>query len=908
MPQDESDAVKIPAPRGDEKEKEKSLDEKRNEDLQKQAELLKKKPDSAPEAEDLSEEDKKLKEQLELFVKTVKDKAETPEQIGVQRNALEGLGQEIRSSTSSMTSVPKPLKFLRPHYDSLKETYTNMPASENKLVLADILSVLAMTMAASGSRESLRFKLEGQKQEGVLTSWGHQYVRHLAGEVGEEFAQREQENKPYDDLNHLIDQMVPFNMKHNAEVDAIDLLLEVSQLSKLSSHVNKDNHSRVCSYLLQCADYLGDPDESAKLMELVFDIYLSCQQYPDALRVAIKCDDKEKMARVFESAEDRLVKKQLAFLLASQRVFLSALEGDDELVEIMGNVQLNARFLSLAADLDVKDAKTPEDIYKSHLVEGHAKGGGAGGVDSAKQNLASSFVNAFVNAGFGKDKLMTLESGADWVYKNKGHGQLSAVASLGMVLLWDLENGFSAVDKYTFSNQPHIKAGALLATGMVSSGVTSEMDAALGLLQEHVEGNDPLLKTAAVFGLGLAYAGTCRQDVLELLVPVVVDSNQPMEVSSLAALALGLVFTGTADADVSSSLLEGFLDRSDTDLKDSSTKLMCLGMGLLFLGQGEKIEGTLEAIKAIEHPIRKYLEQAIITTAYVGTGSVLEVQKLLSILSDHMEDDEKNPLANAHQALATLGIALVCKGSELGEAMALRALDHVLQYSEVNVRRIVPLALGMISLSNPRLTVMDTLSKLSHDQDEVVSQAAVLSLGLLGAGTNNSRIASLLRSLAAYYAKEPNHLFLVRIAQGLLHMGKGLVSLNPFHSDSLLMNKVSMAGLLVVLHACCDLKNNILGNRHFLLYSLVCSMRPRMLVTLDEDLKSIPVSVRVGQAVDTVGQAGRPKAITGFQTHTTPVLIGHGDRAELSTDEYIPLTNVLEGFVILRKNPDAQKE
>jgi hypothetical protein len=39
------------------------------------------------------------------------------------RAALESLRGMIRSSTTSMTSVPKPLKFLRPHFDSLKEIY-----------------------------------------------------------------------------------------------------------------------------------------------------------------------------------------------------------------------------------------------------------------------------------------------------------------------------------------------------------------------------------------------------------------------------------------------------------------------------------------------------------------------------------------------------------------------------------------------------------------------------------------------------------------------------------------------------------------------------------------------------------------------------------------------------------------
>ena len=66
----------------------------------------------------------------------------------------------------------------------------------------------------------------------------------------------------------------------------------------------------------------------------------------------------------------------------------------------------------------------------------------------------------------------------------------------------------------------------------------------------------------------------------------------------------------------------------------------------------------------------------------------------------------------------------------------------------------------------------------------------------------------------------------------------------------------------------------------------------------------LPVSVRVGQAVDTVGQAGRPKTITGFQTHTAPVLLAAGERAELATEEYLPVSAVLEGCVILKKNPN----
>lgn len=40
------------------------------------------------------------------------------------------------------------------------------------------------------------------------------------------------------------------------------------------------------------------------------------------------------------------------------------------------------------------------------------------------------------------------------------------------------------------------------------------------------------------------------------------------------------------------------------------------------------------------------------------------------------------------------------------------------------------------------------LSKLSHDGDSEVAQGAIMALGLVGAGTNNSRIALLLRQLS----------------------------------------------------------------------------------------------------------------------------------------------------------------
>jgi 26S proteasome regulatory subunit N1 len=129
-----------------------------------------------------------------------------------------------------------------------------------------------------------------------------------------------------------------------------------------------------------------------------------------------------------------------------------------------------------------------------------------------------------------------------------------------------------------------------------------------------------------------------------------------------------------------------------------------------------------------------------------------------------------------------------------------------MHYGEPTIRKAVPLALGLVSISNPQMSIMDTLSKYSHDNDLSVALNAIFAMGLIGAGTNNARLAQMLRQLAGYYHKEPDCLFMVRIAQGLVHMGKGTLTLYPFFSDRTMMSRTAIAGLLATLTAFTDAK------------------------------------------------------------------------------------------------------
>ncbi|KNZ81635.1 26S proteasome regulatory subunit rpn-1 [Termitomyces sp. J132] len=928
------------------------------------------------EGEELSEEDQQLKGELEMLVerlkvcslkyssKSLNDFLRHKESnTALYRPALETLRTLIRTSTSSMTSVPKPLKFLRPHYPDLQALYETWSISEDKSLFGDILSVLAMTYSDTQPRGTLKYRLLSaslRPADSPLAdpgTWGHEYVRHLAAELGDEYTIREQEGEAttpklpgtIEDLHSLAKQCAVFFLGHNAEPDAVDLLEELEIIKDIVPLVDENTYARVCQYMIRMVNLLPPPDD-VSFLQTAHTIYVQHQRFPEALALAIRLGNPELIREDFNTPGNPLMKRQLAFLLARAQIPLEWLhppsedaDGDadvdfqeelpEDLLECLSNSRLSTHFREFGKELGVADAKSLEDVYKSHLE--NTRPGATPNVDSARGNLAGTFVNAFVNAGFGNDKLMVeADEGNSWIYKNKDHGMMSAAASLGLSLLWDTDVGLSHVDKYTYSAEEHIKAGALFATGILNSGVRTEADAALALLGEFTENKSVPLKTSAIMGLGLAYAGSHREDLLPFLLPHVADDSVSMEIASLAALALGFIFVGSENGEVTGTILQTLMEKAeDKSLDEKWARFMALGLGLLYLGLQDASDATIETLKVIEHPISKTAQIIVEACAFAGSGNVLKVQAMLHHCDEHIvvpddkdkkkdeenkdekkdekekeKDQPKEKRDDTFQAFAVLAVALIAMGEDIGAEMSLRQFNHLMHYGEPIIRKCVPLAIGLVSTSNPQLPILDTLSKYSHDNDLAVALNAIFAMGLVGAGTNNARLAQMLRQLAGYYYKEPDCLFMVRIAQGLVHMGKGTIGLNPFFCDRNIMSRPAVAGLLATITAFTDAKGFVLDKYHWMLYFLVTAMYPRFLITLDEELNSFPVTVRVGQAVDVVGQAGKPRTISGFQTHQTPVRVGTTERSELATEEFIPFVHVLEGFVILQKNPGWEKE
>uniref|UniRef100_A0A915D0K5 26S proteasome non-ATPase regulatory subunit 2 n=1 Tax=Ditylenchus dipsaci TaxID=166011 RepID=A0A915D0K5_9BILA len=882
---------------------------------QKAANKKNEKVDKEPE---MTEEDKKLQDDLNLLVLRLSE----PD-TNLHLPSLETMRSLIRASTTSMTSVPKPLKFMRPHYAKMKEIFETMAEDNTKKLCADIISALAM--CSDEESDCINYRLKGRREP--IGDWGHEYVRHLCMEMADAWNRTSEDDARRAELFVLVREIVAHNVKHNAEVEACDLLIEISQLPLLLEFVSELDHVRVCLYLLSCAPLMANPDNIA-LIVCAKDLYLKSDKPFEALRCAIILNDVDMIKNIFYNCENPLLQKQMAILLGRHQIFLE-LE-NERLAELNSNISLHQYFRSLARELDIMEPKKPEDIYKAHLEQSRPFANTIGDT-SARMNLAYSFVNGFVNCGFGIDKLLAdTEAANKWFSKNREFASFSAAASQGLIQRWDMDNSLTQCDRFLYSDDEYIRAGTLLAIGITSSGIQDPADPACAILLEHIESERVPMRIGSILGLGLAYANSKRETVVK-------------DEKGCVVHELKLVFTDnrpSATAEVkdhdAAGVMLTYLHDDGVDITDPNNRFVALGIGLIFLGTQDRSEVFIESVRALPEPFGSMTSTLIEVCAYAGTGNVLKIQNMLHICSEHYEvapkEDKKKAGADvpkvaakaetkpegdksgesskkeetkidysAKQAVAVLGIGLIAMGEDVGSAMSLRTFGHLMRYGEPVIRRAVPLALALISASNPQLNILEILSKYSHDSDADTARNAIFALGVVGAGTNNARLVTMLRQLASYHAKDQTSMMLVRIAQGFTHMGKGTMTFNPFHSDRQMMCPAAVASLFSTCFAFLDAEHSILNNRqHYLLYCLVVAIQPRLLITLEQDekdseqLKQVSVSVRVGQAVDVVAQAGKPKTITGFQTHSTPVLLAYGERAELATDEYISLTPTLK--------------
>ena len=836
-------------------------------------------------------------------------------------NSYNMIKHEITTSTSSMTSIPRPLKFIRMHFEEIKDFYDKfIPASdkdkEYKLMLSDLISVI-LTVINEKDEEGkeltmLSYVLSGTRKD--ITSWGIEYVRSLCSDIGQEYDNRLDKGEPTKELLDLVNIFAPYLIKQHCESDAIDLLIEVESIDEIKNYINEHNYKKICLYLLSISNYSADTDEYRSTLELVYNIYFEkFHQYIDAMRVAIKIGNPIYIKQTFLKCEDPIIKKQLAFILSSEGIFLdeedTSQKMDNDTLEIMRNYKQSDYFRILAKTLELLEPKHPEDVFKSHLEDKKVQNSKK--IESSKINMAYSIASAFINAGFGTEVLLSKKD-SDWIYKNKEQGIQCLLSGIGLINIWDYLEGPNKVYELAGKKETDIykRTGRNIGLGVCLCGIHDENDVAVAVLLDELSDKNLDVKISAVFGLGLAAAGSQNKQLHEILNGVLEDFSYGFEMSAFVSLALGLIFIGSSDEDVFTDLFSILMSRNEGGkakiFESPFFVIYILGMGLLCLGKQKDNDFMIDTLVALEEfskDMKDYMKTMLISFSYAGSGNVSKVQELMQIIAKSSE--EINPKV---QAIAVIGCSLIAIGEEVGMEMLSRSFNNFLQFGDINTKKAVSLAIALLNLSNPKVQVIDSLTKFCYDTDRTVAMNAIFSMGLVSSGSNHSRVGGLLRSLAAYYTEESNPLFMVRISQGLLHLGKGLITLDPVYSHKLLINKRALAGVLITLFSFTETEALICAKHQFLLYSLALAMKPKLVMTVDENLKPKDVQLMIGQAVDIVGQTGNPRTISGFQIHTSPAVINTGERCEINGEDFIPYSDVLEGTVIVKEKERKKEE
>ena len=87
---------------------------------------------------------------------------------------------------------------------------------------------------------------------------------------------------------------------------------------------------------------------------------------------------------------------------------------------------------------------------------------------------------------------------------------MATAASVGLLLLWNIDEGFDKIDKYMESTSDLIRAGAYMAVGLVNSGIRNMNDPVNILLSEKIDQGTEYERMGALMGLSFTYAGSNR--------------------------------------------------------------------------------------------------------------------------------------------------------------------------------------------------------------------------------------------------------------------------------------------------------------------------------------------------------------------------------------------------------------
>lgn len=768
---------------------------------------------------------------LDVIISRIQD-----QDAGIQRSALKALHREVASAQGSVDFRQQEL------LDRLNvlSTMTESIEGDNKKYLYDLLSVMSLTHSA---QNVLRYRLRGCFT--CIEEWGIQYVRKLVHCILDVIYQKLE----VEDYTPIIVPIVKFLFKHNSEIEAIDLILEVSFTKLRNESREERNRTYEQDYtdiILDCIDsenkdrvilYLEEMDKFYDIKDLMLKVYL-----PDPTKYLvylIKLNEKAQ-AIEFVRSTSGLIRKQCLYILARNDIYYETDSFEEQ--HILSNSFLSDNFFHVATLLELLPPQKLDYIFK--------------GLDKEKTE-AAAIANALVHFAYGRDPVFFPNEGDHRIKDEfsqhlKTAKSISTIASVGLIHSYSHEKIFECYSGMIYE-KPDV--GALLALAIAAQRHHDLDSSILGQLSSFLSSENRKDVLAAMLGISLVYSCSGSSKAYEMAFPLI--SSPDVEVGLFAIYVLGSIYAGSGDEGILSSCIEMY-----NELKKDSpfSNLATLGIALIFMKKPELVHS-----QQFSH-LDNYTRILSLGLMNIGTGDAAVVDE---ILTDSFTGDTDALL----ESIGLISSCLVGIGDGISTQLLERIVGSSLLLDSQHLRTSFPLCLALLYSSNPKTEVIDALEKSINSGDADVN--SLISLGIIGAGTRSSRILRVLDSNYNNVYKDSRAVSALIISQGLVNLGKGLFTLSPLYCEKNVIADRPMIGLLSTIFLFVD--QSMFADHSYLCYLLSSSISPKYVVGYEG-------SCRVGRPVDVVGMAGKPNNLSATVIHTLPVILNANEKVQVDDD------------------------
>lgn len=792
-------------------------------------------------------------EELNMIIGRIQDS-----DVDIQHNALKMLFNITKSSHSRSIDTIS-FQHLADSLPVLEETCERLEG-ESRAWLCDITSAICVL----GEEEKLlRYRVEGNVVD--LKEWGHLYVKKLIGCVVD--AKNRRIAFPFEETEAVSLKCVDFLFRHNAEFEAIDFLLEIGMVDMVPHYVDGHNYKRIILYL-------EDMDEFLDLEKTILEINLKMKNHSKYVVGLISHNRTREAVEYARSIEDRDYRLQCLYILARCNLYYES--SDPEEKYILSNNHVKDIYRSVAKELEIDKPGKMDIILKGFKYD-----------KDTKQLAPITIANAFIHMGHGRDPIFLPQEGDvkipldyELILGCDMPDLVSIFGSIGVIESWNSEKVMETLQEHIFADYSHRKTGSLLGLALSGMRNTDENPAILALLSTNLQSNNSAHVVATLLGIQAMFSGMQTEELRDLLQPLMFSENS--EIVFFTAFTLGSIFCGSADQDLVSLMLQVCAENN----KESETqffRFLLLGLACLFYCRKDVSCDFAEAGGALG----RHGSILIKGFQHVRTGDSAVVE---SILTESFTGETDALL----ESFGLMSCALVAIGDETCTQMVARIVSSSLMLDSSHLRSVLPLCYSILYPSNPQAGVLDILEKSLNVGETNCVMSTILSLGLVGAGTQSARIIKTLDQQYSYYYKDSKVLATLKVAQGLVSLGKGLLSISPLHFDRTTLVPKNLIGLFSTLFMFLDSSASPLVSSHTYMFFLLCQACSQRYVVCSEK-----INMRVGLPVNTVGLVGDPRRLSSVQTQQTPVVLNEKLRAE--TDENV-CSSYIEDVLVLKKD------